>query len=193
MPRYVAFLRAINVGGHTVTMGELRAHFESLGFASVETFIASGNVIFSTTSGAVDRLAEKIEARLGKSLGYAVATFLRSDEEVAVVARYQPFPAQDLASAGAFCVGFLAQPLGREGERKLMAMTTLIDDFHVHGREVYWLCQKKQSESTFSNAALEKALGVRATFRSMSTIARLASKYPPARDLPRGPVPRCET
>ena len=44
--KYVAFLRAINVGGHVVKMEVLRAHFESLGLSSVDTFIASGNVIF---------------------------------------------------------------------------------------------------------------------------------------------------
>ncbi len=40
-----------------------------------------------------------------------------------------------------------------------MALKTDIDDFHVQGREVYWLCRRKQSESTFSNAMLEKAIG----------------------------------
>ena len=51
MPRYIAFLRAINVGGHnTVKMDFLRQLFESLGFSNVETFIASGNIVFETTS-----------------------------------------------------------------------------------------------------------------------------------------------
>ena len=48
MPRYIAFLRAVNVGGRIVKMDALRAHFEAAGFTGVETFIASGNVIFSS-------------------------------------------------------------------------------------------------------------------------------------------------
>jgi len=48
MTRYIAFLRAINVGGHTVKMEHLRGIFESMGFSNVETFIASGNVIFAS-------------------------------------------------------------------------------------------------------------------------------------------------
>jgi len=44
--RYVALLRAINVGGHVVKMDVLRKHFTKLGFTNVETFIASGNVLF---------------------------------------------------------------------------------------------------------------------------------------------------
>ena len=50
MPRYVAFLRAVNVGGRIVKMDELRRPFAAAGFADVETFIASGNVIFDTTA-----------------------------------------------------------------------------------------------------------------------------------------------
>jgi uncharacterized protein (DUF1697 family) len=46
MNKHIAFLRAINVGGHTVKMDTLRQLFESLGFTNVETFLASGNVIF---------------------------------------------------------------------------------------------------------------------------------------------------
>ena len=50
MPKYIAFLRAINVGGHIVKMDQLRKLFEELQFEHVEKFIASGNVIFDTKS-----------------------------------------------------------------------------------------------------------------------------------------------
>ena len=67
MPRYIAFLRAINVGGHTVKMDRLREIFESLGFANVETFIASGNVVFETTAG--DTAALETQNRVGAASG----------------------------------------------------------------------------------------------------------------------------
>src|ERR1043166_2432444 len=89
--RLVAFLRAINVGGHTVTMERLRKEFEGMGFSGVETFIASGNVIFTARAGNPAALGKKIEARLRAALGYEVATFVRTAEEVAAVAGYQPF------------------------------------------------------------------------------------------------------
>ena len=47
MPRYVAFLGSINVGGNRLTMAELRAAFEDEGFSDVETVVASGNVLFT--------------------------------------------------------------------------------------------------------------------------------------------------
>ena len=83
MPRTIAFLRAVNVGGHTVKMDALRRHFESLGFSNVETFIASGNVIFETPFKNARTLESSIENKLRDALGYEVAAFLRTDAELA--------------------------------------------------------------------------------------------------------------
>jgi uncharacterized protein (DUF1697 family) len=177
MPRLVAFLRAINVGGHTVTMDALRRLFIGLRFADVETFIASGNVIFSTRAQATGALERRIEDHLGQSLGYEVKTFVRTVPEIAAVAAHAPFPPSRVHAAGAFSVGFLAGPLDAGAAAQVMAMRTDIDDFHVHGREVYWLCAKGQGESKFSNAVFEKALKVRVTFRGMNTVTRLAARY----------------
>lgn len=178
MARYVAFLRAINVGGHTVTMAALRQLFSTLGFSNVETFIASGNVIFEARSAADKLLEKKIEKRLTSALGYSVATFVRTDEEVGAISVYKPFSIAAMKDTQALNIGFLAEPLSTSAVEALMTLQTAIDDFHVHGREVYWLCRKKQSESTFSNRIFERVIKVPTTFRCASTIARLAAKYP---------------
>jgi uncharacterized protein (DUF1697 family) len=177
MPRTIAFLRAINVGGHTVKMDILRRHFESLGLAGVETFIASGNVIFETPSRNIQILETIIEKELREAFGYEVVTFLRTGRELADIAEYTPFRRSDLGAAVAFNVAFLKKPLDGPSVKKLATLGTDIDDFHFHEREVYWLCRRKQSESTFSNAVLEKTLGIRSTLRGMNTIQELTAKY----------------
>ncbi len=179
MPRYVAFLRAINVGGHVVTMDRLRSLFDSLGFAGVETFIASGNVVFESRSGDTSALSRKIEKLLHKSLGYEVATFIRTDAEVAAIARHPLFDSPNARSAKALNVGFLSQAPRAEATRALMRLRTASDEFHVEGREMYWL--RKMSESGFSYAVFERTLQVRATFRGRNTVVRLAAKYPAAK------------
>ncbi len=176
MPKYIAFLRAINVGGHTVKMDHLRQLFESLGFSNVETFIASGNVVFETTAKNADALERKIETELHKALGYEVPTFIRTLDEVAAIAEYKPFTDAEMKSATALNIAFLAEPLDAKAKRQVLALKTDIDTFHVHGREVYWLCRKKQSESTFSNAVLEKTLGKPSTIRGANTIKKLVEK-----------------
>ncbi|MGH8315910.1 MAG: DUF1697 domain-containing protein, partial [Steroidobacterales bacterium] len=178
MPRYVAFLRAINVGGHTVKMDRLQALFERLGFDDVETFIASGNVIFRSRSMNTRALATRIEKTLAAALGYEVATFIRTDEEVAAIARRLPFDEVAHKSAVAFVVGFLSGRLAAGAAKTLASLGTEIDRFAVHGSEIYWLCRTNQSESTFSNALFEKTLRLKSTFRNMNTLVRLAAKYP---------------
>ncbi|HEX7516613.1 MAG TPA: DUF1697 domain-containing protein [Chthoniobacterales bacterium] len=184
-PRLIAFLRAINVGGHNVTMAELRGIFESLALMEVETFIASGNVIFASRSRDITALQQRIESQLLRSLGYEVKAFLRTVAEVVAIARYKPFNESQLRSAAALNVAFLADPLGAEAEKSVRALTTEIDDFRVHGREVYWLCRTKQSDSKFSNARFEKMLNARATWRNVNTVVRLAAKYPESMRPPR--------
>jgi uncharacterized protein (DUF1697 family) len=174
--RFVAFLRAINVGGHVVSMARLRAQFEALGFEDVETFIASGNVVFSSPSKNAAALEKRIEDRLAAALGYEVKTFLRTEAEVAEVAACKPFTAARRKAAGALCVGFLAQPLDPTGVKALMALRTDDDDFHVNGREIYWICRTGQGVSKFSNALFERMVKARTTFRGMNTMTRLAAK-----------------
>lgn len=177
MSKYIAFLRAINVGGHTVRMEHLCSLFESLGFANVETFIASGNVIFDSKSKNTKSLEKKIETHLHESLGYEVATFIRTEKEIKNVAEHKPFSAEDLETAGALNVAFLKEDLDKDATEALMKLKTDIDDFHVNGREIYWLCKVRQSDSKFSNAVFEKTLKAKATFRGINTIKRLAAKY----------------
>ncbi len=177
MPRFIAFLRAINVGGHTVKMDDLRRLFESLDFSGVETFIASGNVVFEATTKDATALEKRIEHELREALGYEVATFIRTDAELAEIANYRPFRPSELEAAVALNIAFLAGRLDDKSKNKLMALKTDIDDFHIHGREIYWLCRKKQSESTFSNAVLEKTLGRPSTLRGANTVQKMAAKY----------------
>jgi len=177
MSLYCAFLRAVNVGGHTVKMENLRRLFKSFGFSEVETFIASGNVIFQSDLQDAAALELKIASGLRSALGFDVATFIRTGAELKRIAAYQPFPASELDMSEAFTIAFLPQPLDDQAKQKLMALTTDIDRFAAHACEVYWLCRRKQSASTFSNAVLEKTLGIKSTLRGVNTVQKLAARF----------------
>jgi uncharacterized protein (DUF1697 family) len=178
MPKYVAFLRAINVGGHLVKMDQLRSLFEELGFKNVETFIASGNVIFDSKSTNTKSLESKIEKHLKKSLGYEVVTFLRSTSELAKISELQPFSEEDLTAEGnTLFVCFLPDQPTKEAANKLLSMASAIDAFHVDQREVYWLYKRSNGESKFYGPPLEKCLALPTTVRNINTVRRLAKKY----------------
>ncbi len=111
MPRFIAFLRAINVGGaRTVKMDALRQPFESLGFSKVATFIASGNVVFETTNKNAKTLTSKIEKKLRERLGYPVEAFIRTDAELAEIANSKPFRQSEIDAAAQFNIIFRQHP-----------------------------------------------------------------------------------
>lgn len=174
--RYVAFLRAINVGGHTVEMAKLKKLFEQLKLGSVETFIASGNVIFDAPRAtAAAALEKKIAAHLEESLGYEVVTFLRSPAELVAVLAHPAFPKSRAGST--IHIGFLGAPATAAAKRQVLALASDIDDFHLHRRELYWRCAGRFSDSVVSGPKLEKALGQPTTMRKITTVEKLAKKY----------------
>ena len=161
-------------------MQRLKQVFESLGFANVETFIASGNVIFESRGKSAAALEAKIEAMLQAELGYEVKTFIRSDTEVGAVAACVPFESATDPDGATLYIGFLKTAPNAATQERIAAAQTTIDDFRIIGRELYWRCRVASSESTFSGAKLEKTLGMPTTLRNANTVRRLAAKYPPA-------------
>jgi uncharacterized protein (DUF1697 family) len=174
MPRYIAFLRAINVGGRVTPMARLRSIFEAMEFDDVSTYIASGNVLFASTKKE-PTLVRAIESTLAKKLGYEVNPFLRTEEEVIALAA-GPALAKARGFVPTVVVGFCAAPPDAAARRRIAAIPSPVDRFLVDGRHILWLCDVKQSESKVTLATLEKALEGRATFRGVNTIDKLAAK-----------------
>lgn len=173
MALHAAFLRAINVGGRVVKMDALRAHCEACGLKNVETFIASGNVIFESRAGA-SALETKIETALGAKLGYEVATFVRSIPELEAVAA---LAAKETGGKGNLYVAFLKAAPPADVRTRVEALAGPGDRFVFAGREFYWLRDGGFSDSTFSNSVFERAIKAPATFRNITTIRKIAAKY----------------
>ena len=177
MARYVAFLRAINVGGHTVKMADLRHSFEGLGFDSVQTHISSGNVIFETAAADNEALERRIEAALQSDLGYRVDTFVRTADELASIVAHHPFDAVAVeASDSQLFIVFLGAPPAAGLVDRLHASSGGIDAFEIRGRELYWLVSGRYSDSKFSGTLLEKLLEMPATVRGAPTVRQIAAK-----------------
>lgn len=180
MNRYLALLRAINVGGRNVKMDVLREVFAQLGFHAVDTHLASGNVLFDSNANSLLAVRSRIEMALGRALGFEVATILRLQSELAPVAE-RARALQSRPGVVAANVGFFVEPPGAAGQSALKAFRSEIDDFELDGRELYWSCARKQSDSGFDSGKLERALKMPVTFRGASTVLQLAEKpRPPA-------------
>jgi uncharacterized protein (DUF1697 family) len=108
---YIALLRGINVGGHTVTMERLRAVFSELGLARVRSYIQTGNVFFESNEPDVQVLRTMIERSLHAALGYEVPTCLRTVRDLEQLLAANPFGGIEVTPNIRLAVNFLAEPV----------------------------------------------------------------------------------
>jgi len=171
MTKHVAFLRAVNVGGtKIIKMDELRRFFASFGFENVQTFIQSGNLIFSTPASPT--LEQKIEGQLEQALGYRVEVFLRTLSELETLIKKSPFEAQ---GEEVLHVSFLRNKPSKAQAEALKRFNSAADEFAVAGREVFNL-RRNREKSVFSNNFIEKICGP-ATTRNVTTLKKIVEKY----------------
>lgn len=174
MTKYIAFLRAINVGGTTIIkMTDLKSMFESFGLENVQTYIQTGNVIFETKDGNAALLEEQIERQLEKASGKRIQLFVRTMREVAAMVKDCPF---DPKGDETVHVSILDEKPKKKNVDDLMSLRSEADDFFVKGREAYNF-RRDRKRSIFSNSLMEKTLSVAATTRNLNTIVKLAEKY----------------
>jgi uncharacterized protein (DUF1697 family) len=172
--RYAAFLRGVNLGrNRRISGAELKSMFEELGAEDVATFRTSGNVVFEAPRD----MARSIEDHLEKSLGYAVAIFLRTAVEVKDIAAHQPFPAKVVdGSKGKLQVSMLEKKPSAAVQKKVLALATDQDPLAFGKRELYWLPSGGTLESELDRKAIDRLLGP-TTMRTKGTMEQLAAKY----------------
>lgn len=165
MPSYIALLRAVNVGGTgKLPMTELKAMCEAAGFQKVATYIASGNVVFTS------KLAEaKVKAALEKAMqayaGKPVGVMVRTAAEMAAVLQQNPFPEAPGNRAVAI---FLDEPPSRDA---LKAATGQAEEQMALGtREIYVFYGDGMADSKLKIPAAKNG-----TARNMNTVAKLAA------------------
>jgi uncharacterized protein (DUF1697 family) len=173
---YVAFLRAVNVGGRNkVPMARLRDALTAAGLEEVATVLQSGNVVFRSrkSSAAVAKLvAGAIEGTFGLQIGVVV----RSAAELAAVAATNPFlDEQSDRDAKTLYVAFLSARPTVAAAAKLDPDRSPPAAFAVHGREVYLSYPNGSGRSRLTLDYLEKTLGVTGTTRNWRTVQRLAT------------------
>jgi uncharacterized protein (DUF1697 family) len=172
MNRWVAFLRAINTGNRRVKGDRLVRVFESLGFESVSSFQASGNVLFSAEAPDKNRIEEALE----RELGYPVPTMLRTATETRRIASERPFTEAELRSTqGRIQVMLLRDPISTG--LQVGGLPDIPDDDLVRVRpgEVFWLPRVGISASRLSPPAVERLVGP-LTVRTHTTIRRIADR-----------------
>ena len=176
MPRYVAFLGSINVGGNRLTMAELRHALEREDFENVETVVASGNVLFDHDERPTRGLEEKLEHVLRDRFDMTSIAAVRSRDEVADAIAGNPF-ADDGEEK-------LVHTVFLERDPDPAQFRVLVADHEGRGperlaigpRALYIDYAGGVGQSRLTGPFIERRLGLRGTARNMRSLRRILAK-----------------
>jgi uncharacterized protein (DUF1697 family) len=176
MPTYIAFLRAVNVGGRKYPMAELRALLTDAGYADVATHIQTGNVLLRTPTRSATKVAADLERLFAEDRGFDVSTVVLTPAELAQVARDADEIAAEHPPEHGHYVSLLKDEPSRAAAGRMEAHGYPDETAVVRGRAVHLLYDKPYHEAKVSNALVEKLLGV-ATNRNVKVVRALADKW----------------
>jgi uncharacterized protein (DUF1697 family) len=170
--RVAALLRGINIGpSKRIAMPALRGIVESLGHRDVETYLQSGNVVFTPANGGHGALAPAIEAAIEDATGLEVAVLVRTGRELADVVSANPYPVDDPTRVVVAFLGEAVEP-ARLGLGDLGGYAP--DELTQIGRELYVSVPNGQARSKLMEALTKRRLPTVVTVRNWRTVLALA-------------------
>ncbi|WP_374776407.1 DUF1697 domain-containing protein [Streptomyces sp. NBC_01310] len=173
--KYAALLRGINVGGSKkVPMAELRALLEGLGHGDVQTYLQSGNAVFSSAKKDPGRLARELEKTIEAHFGFRVACLVVDGAYLRAVADACPFPAAELEGKQLHATFFSEQP-GAERFAALDEAAYLPEEYRLGDHVLYLYAPNGLGRSKLAEALAKPAVvkGIDATTRNWNTVAKL--------------------
>jgi uncharacterized protein (DUF1697 family) len=175
LARYVALLRAVNVGGTVLKMEALRALLSSLGFDDVRSYIQSGNLVFGWTATSPAKLEEELAARTERSLGVRTEYFVRTANEWHDIIDRNPFPSEAGTEPARLTVTLLKSSPPPVAWETLRSAVKGREVARAGARHAYIVYPDGIGQSKLTPSVIEKALGTRGTTRNWNTVTKLAA------------------
>lgn len=173
MIRYAALLRAVNVvGRNMVKMAELKSHCDSLGFACVQTYLQSGNLIFASKDKSPSKLIQRLEALIKKEFGFEGRVVIRTSVDLGKVIKKNPMRNHE-DDPSHLAVMFLATRPARDAFASLRTAFSGPEEMHLIGQELYLYYPNGMGQSKLTTGLLEKKLGTHGTVRNWNTVRKL--------------------
>lgn len=173
MGAIVCLLRGVNLGGHKpVKMEILRALCDSLGLCNPQTYVQSGNVVFTCKERSLPALTKKLEAAIEKKFGFHSDVVLRTAAELKDVVARNPFAERKGIESSKLIVTFLAENPGPEIVKAVSGITGHPEEIHILGREVYVYFPDGMGRSKLV-PVLTRALKNVGTARNWNTVTKL--------------------
>lgn len=174
MNQYIAFFRAINVGGYNkIKMQDLRDLFISLSFKEVKSYIQTGNIIFKTDNDDEQEISNSIISKVKIDFGYDVKLLLMKECDLIKAAENNPFATAENIEEKRLHMIFLSETVKPEDINKLKSLNSDRDKIEIGNKVAYLLCYDEYRKTAFGNNKLEKILKVQGTTRNWNTVSKV--------------------
>ncbi len=174
MKSKIVILRGINVGGkRKILMADLKILMQNLGYENIQTYIQSGNLIFTTEEKTQDKeLAGNIETAILNEYNFEVPVIVLSKEEIENAIANNPFYTAG-ADINKLHLTFLSEEPLDINQKIIESNDYAPDYFQIIGRKVFIYCDGSYHKSKLTNDYFEKKLKVKATTRNWKTVLKL--------------------
>ncbi len=173
MTKYAAFLRGINVSGQkSIKMAELRKSCMAEGLLEVETYIQSGNIVFSCEPLADGGPAKRISALILDAYGFEVAVIAKSAKELAGIVAANPLARPGACEPKGLYATLLERPPIPADMKVLAARAS--ERYELVGDVIYTCYARGYGKSEFSNNFIERVLKLSATTRNWNTMLKVS-------------------
>jgi uncharacterized protein (DUF1697 family) len=172
MARLIALIRAVNVGGRKLPMAELRALCSELGWKDIETYIQSGNLVFSA-AGKADSIEPKLETAIRERFGFHSDVMVRSADSWAAILAANPFPEASEAEPNRVLVGLSKVQLRSDAADALAARAAAGEQVREAGGALWFHYPAGVGTSKITPALIDRAAGSPVTGRNWRTMLKL--------------------
>lgn len=175
MPRYVALLRAVNIGKRQTPMARVRSSLTNAGFDGVQTHIQTGNVLVTTSVLDSEAVADRVRGALTVEFGFDVPAIVRRPEDLSGLLRLvdelpDPFP------EGRSYAAFLASPLADDAAAVFDSWDVPGEWARVVGQHVVIRLGVPFHQASLGGARIERA-GVMATVRDLRVVRAMEQRW----------------
>lgn len=169
--RVAALLRGVNLGNRRIAMSELRGIVEGLGHTDVETYLQSGNVVFTPCAAGSGDLADSLTAAISEATGHDIPVLVRTADQLRQVVSACTYPVGDPTRV---VVAFLGDPVDLDALELDDLGAYLPDELLLAGREIYVSVPNGQARSRLMERLTTRRLATSLTVRNWRTVSALA-------------------
>jgi len=171
---YAVLLRAVNVGGRTLSMDRLRRVLTTMGCSTATTLGVSGNAVVTYPGGTSTRTFErKIEEALALEAGVSADAFVRDGREWDQLVRENPFRSEAREDPAHLVVTVLRSAPRASAWTRLSGGIVGREQVRPGTRHAYIVYPDGIGRSKLTATRIERLLGVRGTSRNWNTVLRL--------------------